>query len=94
MRTRSGHEFKEEFIGRVIVDYPSSPSPRVKHFNVWIVSYPLSCSTVRRMSWRWSVQDEEEEAERVEWKLTFVANAGYTRIRPGYAECLSGPTVD
>lgn len=41
IRTRKGHQFKEEFIGRVIVDDPSSPSPRLEHFNVWIVS--LSC---------------------------------------------------
>ena len=40
MRTRGGHEFKEEFIGRFIVDDASSPSPRVKLFTVWIVSLP------------------------------------------------------
>jgi hypothetical protein len=38
MRTHGGHEFKEEFIGRFIVEDPSSPSPRLEYFNVWIVS--------------------------------------------------------
>ena len=41
MRTRGGCEFKEEFIGRLIVDDPSNQSPRVKFFTVWIVSLPL-----------------------------------------------------
>jgi hypothetical protein len=40
MRTRKGYEFKEEFVGRAIVDDPNSPSPRLEHFNVWIVSLP------------------------------------------------------
>lgn len=39
MRTRKGYEFKEEFIGRVVVDDARSPNPRVKHFNVWVVSF-------------------------------------------------------
>jgi hypothetical protein len=44
MRTRKGYEFKEEFIGRAIVDDPNSPSPRLERFNVWIVSLSLfSC---------------------------------------------------
>jgi hypothetical protein len=41
MRTRKGYAFKEEFIGRAIVDNPNSPSPRLEHFNVWIVSLSL-----------------------------------------------------
>ena len=50
MRTNGGHEFKEEFIGRFIVEDPSSPSPRLEYFNVWIVSLPSQrCSTVRRI---------------------------------------------
>ena len=41
MRTRKGYEFKEEFVGRVIVDDPNSLSPRLEHFNVWIVSLSI-----------------------------------------------------
>ncbi|RFU23994.1 hypothetical protein B7463_g12340, partial [Scytalidium lignicola] len=36
MRTLKGYEFNEEFIGRAIVDDPSSPNPRLQQFNVWI----------------------------------------------------------
>jgi hypothetical protein len=41
MRAKNGNNFKGEYVGRVTVDDPYSPQPRIEYFTVWAVSYHL-----------------------------------------------------